>query len=121
MPKERNRRVKPNGANAADKPNGANAADKPNGANAADKPNGANEPNAANSPDGPMPDGSIQITKRKKSGKSTVTKAHPTSPSLRATIPYYVIEALGWEAGDVLSWEIVKLDGKYFVKVRRLE
>ena len=53
--------------------------------------------------------------------KSTITKAHPTSPSVRTTIPHQITEDMGWDAGDVLSWIIEKRGEKYFAIVRRLE
>jgi len=86
-----------------------------------DVPKKPNLPKRANLPNGPNePDGPIQDKKNGK-GKSTVTKAHPKSPSKRTTIPRHIIEILGWDTGDVLSWEIEKRGDKYFVVIRRLE
>lgn len=87
-----------------------------------DVPKKANLPNGPNGPNGPdVPNGPIQNTKTNRNGKSTVTKAHPKSPSLRTTIPRHIIEILDWYAGDVLSWEIEKRGEKYYVIIRRLE
>ena len=60
-------------------------------------------------------------TKTNRDSKSTVSKAHPTSPSVRTTIPHHIIEMLSWDAGDVLSWGIEKQGDRYVVVVRRLE
>ena len=87
-----------------------------------DTPKKANLPNGPNGPNGPdVPNGRIQNTKTNRNGKSTVTKAHPRSPSVRTTIPRHIIEILGWDSGDVLSWEIEKRGEKYYVIIRRLE
>lgn len=85
-------------------------------ANVLNRRNRPNLPNRANLPNGP-----IQNSKTNRNGKSTVTKAHPKSPSLRTTIPRHIIEILDWYAGDVLSWEIEKRGEKYYVIIRRLE
>ena len=53
--------------------------------------------------------------------KSTISKAHPKSPSVRTTIPHEIIGVLAWDVGDVLSWTIEKHGKKYVVKIRRLE
>ena len=58
---------------------------------------------------------------RNNHAKSTITQAHTTGPSVRTTIPHDIMEMLGWNIGDVLSWAIEKDGKKYFVKVRRLE
>lgn len=88
----------------------------------------SNEPNRRNLPNKPdqgngqdQSNGPIQHTKTIRNGKSTITKAHPTSPSLRTTVPRHIIEILEWGSGDVLSWEIEKRGDKYYVIVRRLE
>lgn len=81
-----------------------------------DVPNEANVHEESTVDDGPN-----QNKKRNRNGKSTITKANAATPSVRTTIPREVIEMLGWDAGDVLSWEIEKRGEKYFVIIRRLE
>lgn len=93
--------------------------DVPNRRNVPKRRNLPNLPNDNNGPD--VPNGPIQLTKVNAKAKSTITKAHPTSPSRRTTIPHHIIEILGWDLGDVLSWEIEKRGEKYFVIIRRLE
>ena len=56
-----------------------------------------------------------------KTDTSIISKAHPSVPSVRTTIPHTIVEILSWQAGDVLRWSIVQEDGKYFVMIRRLE
>ncbi len=68
-----------------------------------------------------IPYGQTKRTKTNPHSKSTVSKAHPTSPSVRTTIPHHIIEMLSWDAGDVLSWAIEKQGDRYVVVVRRLE
>ncbi|MGH9922808.1 MAG: hypothetical protein ACRD38_08665 [Nitrososphaerales archaeon] len=53
--------------------------------------------------------------------KSTISKAHPNSISVRTTIPQHIAELLEWFEGDILAWEIEKNGDKYVVKIRRLE
>jgi len=87
--------------------------DVPNRPNPHKRRNSPNIPNVSNRP--------IQHTNSNRNAKSTVTKAHPTGPSLRTTIPRRITEILDWNSGDVLSWEIEKRGERYFVVVRRLE
>ena len=59
--------------------------------------------------------------RRNKILKSTISKAHPKSISVRTTIPQHIAELLDWLEGDILAWEIEKRGDKYVVTIRRLE
>jgi len=55
-------------------------------------------------------------------GSETVlTKAKPGSPSLRATVPAWLVEQLGLEAGDKLLWRLEPAGGDFRVLVEPIK
>lgn len=60
-------------------------------------------------------------TRKNRPLKSTITKAHPKSFSVRTTIPHDITDILGWIDGDILAWVVEKHGDKFVVTVRRLE
>ena len=61
------------------------------------------------------------VKKVEMGSKSIVSKATTTSRSLRTTIPVKIVDELGIKEGDVLDWEVRKIDGKKAVIVRLLK
>ena len=61
------------------------------------------------------------VKKVEMGSKSIVSKATTTSRSLRTTIPVKIVDELGIKEGDVLDWEVRKIDGKKAIIVRLLK
>ena len=61
------------------------------------------------------------VKKMEMGSKSIVSKATTTSRSLRTTIPVKIVDELGIKEGDVLDWEVRKIDGKKAIIVRLLK
>ena len=61
------------------------------------------------------------VKKVEMGSKSIVSRATTTSRSLRTTIPVKIVDEFGIKEGDVLDWEIRKINGKKTIIVRLLK
>ncbi len=53
--------------------------------------------------------------------RSSVTKAHSQSKTLRTTIPEEVCAECGIYAGDLLAWSVIRKNGKRNMLVRKID
>lgn len=53
--------------------------------------------------------------------RSSVSKGHSKTHSLRTTIPEEVCHEVGISVGDLLDWSVLRKDGKKIIQVRRID
>jgi len=53
--------------------------------------------------------------------ETVLTRARPGSPSLRTTVPIFIIRQFGLKEGDRLEWRLEVLDGKLTIVVRPMK
>ena len=53
--------------------------------------------------------------------ETIVATATSKSPSLRTTIPIFIVKQIGLKEGDHLNWELDKVSGVWIMKVVKKE
>ena len=56
---------------------------------------------------------------RMKPNQSMVSKAKPDSISVRTTIPAFIAKQMKFEVGDILDWELDKVDKNWIVTIKK--